>query len=221
MANIVVSQSTVVLQRLCFKGRALILDRNSERLLHFLLNILDGILWSYNEFRGGAVWGLHSNLHRLQIDHITISNIVFSESISVVLQGHISECWALILDWNTKLLFHSVLDIANGEIWLYEQFCDGTIGGLNLNLHWFQIDHITMSNIIISQCSAILDWCSLECRALIHTGHAKHELHLLLYIVDCLIWNNTKFRSTAFRSLNCNLHRLQVNRISMTDLIVS
>jgi len=140
LLDVVVRQSTSILQLLSRKDQSLLLRWDTLLVLDLGLDILDRIIGLHIQRNRLSGQSLHENLHRTaaqtqhQMQSGLLLDVVVGQS-SSILQLLSRENQPLLLRWNTLLILDLGLDILNGIVRLHVQRDGLTRQGLHKDLH--------------------------------------------------------------------------------------
>jgi len=233
--DVVIGQSSPILQLLSREDQSLLVGGNPFLVLDFGLDILDGVRALDLEGDGLSGEGLDEDLHAStktehQVKGRLLLDVVVSEG-APIFQLFAGENQALLIGGNSFLVLNFLLDGINGVMGLNFQ-SDGLSGeGLDENLHSatqseYQVKSRFLLDVVIGEGSAIFELLSSENKTLLIRGDSFLVLNFLLNSVDGVVRFNFQGNGLTSESFHEDLHTTSQSKDQMQsgfllDVVIS
>ena len=215
LLDVVVRESSAVLELLSSEDQALLVGRDALLVLDLGLHVVNGVRWLDLEGDGLSSERLDEDLHATaetehQVESGLLLDVVVGEG-ATILELLSSKDKALLIGRNTFLVLDLGLDVVNGVRWLDLEGDSLSSERLDENLHAtteteHQVKSGLLLNVVVGEGSAVLELLSSEDQALLIGRDALLVLNLSLHVVNSVGWLDFKCDSLACQSLNENLH---------------
>src|SRR5210317_374296 len=215
LLDVVVRESTAILQLLSGKDQTLLIRGDSLLILNLGLDIVDGVRWLNIKSDGLTGEGLDKDLHtstktKDQVKSGLLLDVVVRES-TAILQLLSGKDQTLLIRGDSLLILNLGLDIVDGVRWLNIK-SDGLTGeGLDKDLHTStktkdQVKSGLLLDVVVRESTAILQLLSGKDQTLLIRGDSLLILNLGLDIVDGVRWLNIKSDGLTGEGLDKDLH---------------
>jgi len=215
LLDVVVGQSTAVLELLSSEDESLLIWGNSFLVLDLLLDVVDGVRALNLEGDGLSSEGLDEDLHaspqtQHQMEGGLLLDVVVGQS-TAVLELLSSEDESLLIWGNSLLILDLLLDVVDG-IGALDLEGDGLSSeGLDEDLHSTsqsedQMEGGLLLNVVVGQSTAVLELLSSEDESLLIRGNSLLVLDLLLDVVDGIGALDFESDGSASQCLDEDLH---------------
>merc|ERR1711874_119770 len=215
LLDVVVGESSSVLQLLASKDQSLLIWGDSLLVLDLGLDVLDGVRRFDLEGDGLASQGLDEDLHASpesenQVKSALLLDGVVGES-SSVLQLLASEDQPLLIWGDSLLVLDLSLDVLDG-VGRFDLEGDGLASqGLDEDLHASpesenQVKSALLLDVVVGESSSILQLFSSEDQSLLIWGDSLLILDLGLHVLDGVGWFDLEGDGLAIQGLDEDLH---------------
>mmetsp|Transcript_30031 Transcript_30031/g.72107 ORF Transcript_30031/g.72107 Transcript_30031/m.72107 type:complete len:238 (-) Transcript_30031:3335-4048(-) len=150
-----------------------------------------------------------------------------------MLDSILTKCLRILLNWILlegkllsvllnlgRLLLDHILDLIKGKVGFYGEVENGIVPMLDNNLHWHQVDGISIPNLVICKSGSILQVLAIEFHVLIAHRNSVLVFHLVLDVGNGVGWRDSEFNLVAVGLLDKDLHWVQCQRITMLNAVV-
>merc|ERR1711915_1062338 len=213
--DVVVAESSAVLELLSGEDQSLLVGWDALLVLDLGLNVLNGVRWLDFEGDGLSGKGLHEDLHTTtesedEMKGGFLLDVVVGES-SAVLELLSSEDESLLIGWDTFLVLDLGLDVLNGVRWLNLKGDGLSSEGLHEDLHTtakseHQVESGLLLDVVVRKSAAVLELLSSEDKSLLIGRDTFLVLDLSLDVLNGVRWLNLKGDGLSSESLDEDLH---------------
>ena len=215
LLDVVIRESTAILQLLASKDQALLVRRDTLLILDLLLHVVNRIRGLDFQRNRLARQGLDENLHTTtetehQVQGALLLNVVVGES-TAILELLSSEDETLLVRWDTLLVLDLLLHVVDGVGRFDLESNRLARKGLNEDLHTTtetenKMEGRLLLNVIVAQGATVFKLLAGENETLLIGRNALLVLDLLLDVVDGIGRFHLKGDGLAGESLNEDLH---------------
>jgi hypothetical protein len=216
LLNVVVRQSTTILELLASKDKALLVGRDTLLVLNLALHVVDGVARLDLECDRLSGQSLDEDLHTTsktedEMERRLLLNVVVGES-AAILKLLASENQALLVRGDALLILNLRLDVVDGIRGL-DLKGDGLAGqSLDEDLHTTakaedKVKGGLLLDVVVGEGATVLKLLASENQALLIGGDALLILDLRLDVVDGIRGLNLKGDGLASERLDEDLHR--------------
>jgi len=215
LLDIVVRQSSSVLELLSSENQSLLIWRDSLLILNFGLDVLDGVGWLDLQGDGLTSERFDENLHTTSKSEDKMQGRLFLDVVvrqgSSVFKLLASKNQSLLIGGNAFLILNLGFHVLDGVGWLNFQRDRLAGESLDKDLHTAsesknQVKGRLFLDIIVGQGSTVLELFSSEDESLLIRGNALFVLNLALDVFNGVGWLDLQSDSLASQSLHENLH---------------
>ena len=215
LLNVVVAESTAILELLASEDETLLVWRNSFLVLNLGLHILDGVAGLDLERNGLACESFDEDLHtsakaKNQVEGRLLLNVVVAES-TAILELLASEDETLLVWRNSFLVLNLGLHVLDRVAGLDLESNGLACESFNEDLHTSakaknQVKGRLLLNVVVAEGTAILELLASEDETLLVWRDPLLVLNLRLHILDSVTGLNLKGDGLASQSFHEDLH---------------
>mmetsp|Transcript_14617 Transcript_14617/g.36752 ORF Transcript_14617/g.36752 Transcript_14617/m.36752 type:complete len:331 (-) Transcript_14617:1141-2133(-) len=220
--NTVVCKSERIVELVALEFQDLLLGRNAlavaKHVFHIVWSSRSGVDIQCNLL---TTWQTDMDSPWFELEGVLVLDADIVQRLLIIHKKIGVEHQALILALNACLVLNLRFDVSDG---IRRIDCISSLISIEIddvNFHRQQFNHVTVADAIILQRAPLWQWLAIECRALILGWDSKLFLYLLLNVINAIIRIDHEIGNPAIWSLNLNYHGLQMNCVSMADVVVS
>jgi len=215
LLDVVVAESTSVLELLSSEDESLLIGRDALLVLNLGLDVLNGVAWLDFEGDGLSGEGLNENLHTTtesedEMEGALLLDVVVRKG-SAILKLLSGEDESLLIGWDSFLVLDLGLDVLNGVRWLNLKGDGLSSESLDEDLHTSSQSQDEMKSgflldVVVAEGSSIFELLAGEDESLLIGRDTFLVLDLSLDVLDGVRWLDLKGDSLSCQGLDENLH---------------